>query len=140
MSEIVYLFTQDVIDINADMGYSVREFSTVDSQVMRCQQGYGDQDFYPTVWDKAAVLLEGLASTQGFSDGNKRTAVKACLTFLAFNNLQVVTTPIDGECMTLCAACGLIDLGKVKEWLTTHQRTPSRSRIGRAPTPPTMPV
>lgn len=39
--------------------------------------------------EKAAVLLHGLATTQPFSDGNKRTARTCCVTFLRQNGMYI---------------------------------------------------
>jgi hypothetical protein len=50
---------------------------------MRCAHSYDGTESYPTLWDKAAALLWALATTQGFIDGNKRTARTAMETFLA---------------------------------------------------------
>jgi hypothetical protein len=47
-------------------GGSVREWGTVDAASMRCAHSYGDTEFYPTLWEKAAALLRGVAMTQGF--------------------------------------------------------------------------
>lgn len=127
MREIVYLWTDDVVAINEDLGCYVRDLDIIEAQVMRCHQSFGGVDPYPTVWDKGAVLLHGLASTQGFMDGNKRTAWVACLTFLEYNGIRVGTMTIDKELMVLCAANSIIDIDKVKEWLTKHHRIPSRS-------------
>ncbi|MGG3892009.1 type II toxin-antitoxin system death-on-curing family toxin [Metabacillus fastidiosus] len=49
-------------------------------------------DMYPTLFLKAAVYLDGFAKNQYFSDGNKRTGVICCLTFLAINGYQLTVT------------------------------------------------
>ncbi len=40
---------------------------------------------FPTLWDKAAMYLHRIASSQAFADGNKRTALEAADIFLDLN-------------------------------------------------------
>lgn len=52
---------------------------------------YGEV-LYPTLYDKAAVYLDGFAKNQYFSDGNKRTGINCSLVFLAINGYQLTAT------------------------------------------------
>ncbi len=45
---------------------------------------YGEEA-YPSIWEKAAALLQSLACNHGFVDGNKRTAWVAAMAFLDQN-------------------------------------------------------
>lgn len=47
-----------------------------------------DDTYYPTFSKKAAYLLCSIAGSQYFSNGNKRLAVMALVTFLIVNNAQ----------------------------------------------------
>lgn len=49
---------------------------------------YG-QDHYPTVYDKAAKIMEGFSTHQVFTNGNKRLAVGATLQYLESQNIEV---------------------------------------------------
>ncbi|MFF9015248.1 type II toxin-antitoxin system death-on-curing family toxin [Streptomyces sp. NPDC014870] len=49
----------------------------------------GGDAYYPSVLDKAAALLQSLAFTRPFVDGNKRTAWLACVTFLSLNGVEL---------------------------------------------------
>ena len=44
---------------------------------------------YPSLVDKAAVLLHSLVRNHPFNDGNKRTAIHACSVFLSINGLTL---------------------------------------------------
>ena len=46
-----------------------------ESAIAQISKGFGDQDFYPTLEDKAATLLYLIVKNHGFVDGNKRIAV-----------------------------------------------------------------
>ena len=57
-----------------------------DSALHASQAGFGDTDFYPDVFDKAAVLACRIAWNHPLPDGNKRAAW-ACLTlFIDLND------------------------------------------------------
>jgi death-on-curing protein len=47
--------------------------------------GFGDEEFFSTLEEKAAVLLEHLARNHPLPDGNKRTAFALTLAFLEDN-------------------------------------------------------
>ncbi|GFH40040.1 type II toxin-antitoxin system death-on-curing family toxin [Lactococcus insecticola] len=51
------------------------------------------QELYPTVWIKAAFILQKITKKHAFSDGNKRTAIQAALSFLHIN----VYDPVDKD-------------------------------------------
>lgn len=47
--------------------------------------GFGDTDLYPTLFEKAAILLERLARNHPLPDANKRTAFLLTTVFLETN-------------------------------------------------------
>lgn len=63
--------------------------ATLESAVARCRAGFGEQEAFPRVVDKAAALLHGIASTQCFQDGNKRAAWLATVVFLEINGFDL---------------------------------------------------
>jgi death on curing protein len=69
---------QDCIDLNLLESASRQPF----------QGGFG-QDFYPTIYDKAACLFFSLAGGHIFNNGNKRTAVLAVDQFLDANGIYL---------------------------------------------------
>ena len=88
MSDFIYLTYDQVVDINArhcGAGAGVRDEGGIRAQLGRAEASFMGDDLYPTVWDKAAVLLHGLSSTQNFHDGNKRTAWIVADLFLSIN-------------------------------------------------------
>ncbi|MEB2786373.1 RhuM family protein [Algoriphagus persicinus] len=58
-----------------------------ESAVAQISKGFGDEDFYPTLEEKAATLLYLIVKNHGFVDGNKRIAAACFLLFLQSNNL-----------------------------------------------------
>ncbi len=58
-----------------------------ESAVVQISKGFGEEDFYPTLEEKAATLLYLVVKNHGFVDGNKRIAAACFLLFLQSNDL-----------------------------------------------------
>ncbi len=58
-----------------------------ESAVSQISKGFGEEDFYPTLEEKAATLLYLIVKNHGFVDGNKRIAAACFLFFLQSNDL-----------------------------------------------------
>lgn len=82
------------------------------------QAGFG-REYYPTVVQKAAALLHGLASTQPFINGNKRTAWICCFTFLGEHGLTIAARVKQDDIVDLVRriALGESDAADVAEQL-----------------------
>lgn len=57
------------------------------SGVAKISKGFGDEQFYPSIEEKAATLLYLIIKNHSFVDGNKRIAAACFLLFLKSNNL-----------------------------------------------------
>jgi len=58
-----------------------------ESAIAQISKGFGKEDFYPTLEEKAATLLYLIVKNHGFVDGNKRIAAACFLLFLKSNEL-----------------------------------------------------
>ena len=58
-----------------------------ESAIAQISKGFGEEDFYPTLEQKAATLLYLIIKNHGFVDGNKRIAAACFLLFLQRNDL-----------------------------------------------------
>lgn len=58
-----------------------------ESAIGQISKGFGEEDFYPTLEEKAATLLYLIIKNHGFVDGNKRIAAACFLFFLQKNDL-----------------------------------------------------
>jgi prophage maintenance system killer protein len=67
-----------------------------DSAINQIKQGWGQADFYPSIEEKAAMLLYLIVKNHAFVDGNKRIAAACFLLFLAKNKLlfNAATKPL----------------------------------------------
>lgn len=92
-----------------------------DSALHAPAAGFGDEDFYPDVFDKAAVLCCRLAWNHPLPDGNKRAAWAALLLFIDLNEGSWEPDPPDvdkAEEAMLMVAAGEVD----EEWLAAWLR------------------
>lgn len=60
---------------------------SLESSVQQISKGFGEEDFYPTLEEKAATLLYLIIKNHAFVDGNKRIAAACFLLFLERNGL-----------------------------------------------------
>ena len=72
-------FDSDVFGKEKDGGF--------DSAVNQIRQGFGEQEVYPSIEEKAAMLLYLVVKNHAFVDGNKRIAAACFLLFLERNGL-----------------------------------------------------
>ncbi len=61
-----------------------------DSALAVPRAAFGDHEAFPTLVDKAAILVERLARNHPLPDGNKRCAFLALERFLAANNRTII--------------------------------------------------
>ncbi len=118
-----YLTANDLFDINAEvtgMLPFVRDRFLLQSAAKRPMISLFGQPQFPTLHEKAAVLLESLAYHHLFADGNKRTALKALLLFLDRNGWQPIWTDNEEYAFILEVAQGKQTLESIAKWLRAH--------------------
>lgn len=80
--------------------------------------GFGDQDAYPSLEQKAAVLLERLARNHPLPDGNKRVALALMAQFLRNNGVAFGPPDPTGDDATVRAvAAGQLDHDAIVAWI-----------------------
>ncbi len=79
-------FDSDVFGLEKDQSFK--------SAIAQISKGFGVEDFYPSLEEKAATLLYLIVKNHAFTDGNKRIAAACFLMFLQMNQLL---TNEDGE-------------------------------------------
>ena len=67
----------------------LRDVGLLGSAVARPQTTVGGQDAYPTIWLKAAALLQSIVNNHALVDGNKRLGWLATAVFLELNDASV---------------------------------------------------
>ena len=87
----------------------VRELALLESAVAAPQASFGGRSPYRDVAEVAAAYLFYLCKNHPFSDGNKRTALGACLVFLRLNGIEPKADGPEWEELTLAVAASAID-------------------------------
>jgi death-on-curing protein len=93
----IYLELGDYCEIAAELlGTSAEQLARLprialaDSALAAPRVGFGDQDAYPDLIEKAAVLVEHLARNHPLPDGNKRAAFLSVWLFMEQNDRPFV--------------------------------------------------
>lgn len=89
---VEFLDLDDVLDLARRLlgdPPPVRDIGLLGSAVARPRTTVGSRDAYPTVWTKAAALLESLVSNHALVDGNKRLGWLSTAVFLELNGASV---------------------------------------------------
>jgi death-on-curing protein len=113
----IYLDAEDVLIIAEqacdDAQVLLRDPGLLESAVHRPSAEMFGQEAYPDLFDKAAALLQSLATNHPFFDGNKRTAWLSCVSFLAINGVQLRPDIDRAEQIVLAVATSAIEEVKV---------------------------
>lgn len=127
----VYLELGDYCEIAADLlGMSPEQIARLprialaDSALATPRAGFGDQDAYPTLIEKAAVLVEHLARNHPLPDGNKRAAFLSVWLFMEANGQPFTEEDPDADvAMVKQIAAGEATPNEIINWL--ERRTSS---------------
>lgn len=115
-----FWLTEQVTGVAADVLAKVSRSDLADSALHAPQAGFGDEDFYPDLVDKAAVLTCRLAWNHPLPDGNKRAAWAALVLFIDLNGGRWDPDPPDvddAEQAMLAVAAHEVDESWLSRWL-----------------------
>ncbi len=118
-----YLTFDDVMDANSQVlggEPRLRDRGLLESAIARPMASAFGEDAYPTIFQKAAALLDSLSRNHPFVDGNKRTAAVATILFLEQNGFRRVWNPADALQFILAVAQGQRSIAEIAEWLTNN--------------------
>jgi len=87
----------------------VRESALLESAVAAPQASFGGKSMYADLPEIAAAYFYYICCNHPFIDGNKRTALGACLVFLQLNGLKPAPDGQPWEDLTLDIAASRID-------------------------------
>lgn len=102
-----------------------------ESSVCQIYQTFGGADCYPSLEEKAAMLLYLIVKNHSFTDGNKRIGASCFLYFLERNNILYKNTAPILDNATLAALTILIAESKPEEMETIKQVVMSVLNRGR---------
>lgn len=120
-----FWLAERVTGINAETLSKASRSDLADSALHAPQAGFGDVEFYPNIYDKAAVLVCRLTWNHPLPDGNKRTAWATLVMFIDLNHGTWDPDPPDfdeAEAAMLAIASGDVDEAWTAEWLSEQVR------------------
>jgi death-on-curing protein len=119
LAEYLWL-SEQVTGVSAEVLAKSGRIDLADSALHAPMAGFGDEDFFPDISDKAAVLCWRLARNHPLPDGNKRAAWAALVTFIDLNDGRWDPDPPDvddAEQIMLAVAAGKINEAALADWL-----------------------
>lgn len=97
--------------------HGIRDQALLESAVAAPQASFGGRSPYADIIEVAAAYLFYLCRNHPFIDGNKRTALGACLVFLRLNGVEPAPDSPKWEELTLAVAASVIDRDETTERL-----------------------
>ncbi|MBI4034906.1 MAG: type II toxin-antitoxin system death-on-curing family toxin [Candidatus Chisholmbacteria bacterium] len=116
-----YLIHQRIIK-RAGTRAAVRDFSLLHSAIERPKATYAGKYLYPSLFDKAAALLQSLCQNHPFTDGNKRTAWAVTDRFLWYNGYHLKMKTKEIVNLMLKVDNEKLELPPISFWLRKHSR------------------
>ena len=97
--------------------HGLRDQSLLESAVYSAMSGFGDNEAYPSVEEKAARLMFSLTNNHAFVDGNKRIGVLTMLMTLQLNNVKIKYTQTELISLGLSVADGKTKYTEILDWI-----------------------
>lgn len=98
----------------------LRDAGLLESALARPQQLFAYGDPPPDLAALAASLAHGLAKNHAFVDGNKRTAIVSCETFIELNGAILTASDSEIYPVILALADGSLSEEDFAAWLRSH--------------------
>jgi death on curing protein len=73
----------------------------------------------------AAAYLTGVVQNHPFIDGNKRTGLVLCGTFIRLNGMRIVAPLSELYSLTMSVATGNVDEEEITDWIRGHLQSAS---------------
>ena len=120
---VEYLTLDDLLALAADLGVDkVRDLGLLDSAAHRPKSSLMGQDAYPTLHEKAAVLLESVVRNHPLIDGNKRLGWMAVFVFYGLNGFDLDAPEDDAYDLVIAVTTGSLAYAEAAERLADWVR------------------
>ena len=109
---------QQITEIDAITLANASRIDLLDSALHAPQANYGNTDFYPNFFDKAAVLCSRISQNHALPDGNKRLSWMCLVIFCDMNGWQLHVEKNEAVQMMVELAEGGINEVQLARWIT----------------------
>lgn len=118
--QVLFIQSRLVAETGGQPG--LRDLSLLESAVARPQATFDGVDLYPSLFEKAAALLDSLVNNHPFVDGNKRAGITTAGLFLSANGYRIRTLSAELEAFTMRVATEHPPITELASWLETHSQ------------------
>ena len=129
MDEIVFLSLDDVICIHRRQlelfggQDGLLDQGVVESAIAQPRQTMFGEYLHDDIAHMAAAYLFHLATTQGFLDGNKRTALSSASVFLQLNGYAIAIDDDEMYPIAMAVANNQMDKDEIAQWFRDHMKS-----------------
>lgn len=115
----------EIIIKHAGTKATIRDFALLHSALERPKATFSGKDLYPTIFSKAAALLQSICLNHPFTDGNKRTAWTVTHKFLWDNSYHLKSNRKEAADFMVYVDNQKPELKEISSWLRSHSHCPS---------------
>ncbi len=119
--EIVKYFHSILIDEFVG-STGIRDLNALKAAIQRPYSTFDGKDLYPTIYDKAAALVESLVKNHAFIDGNKRIGYVMLRFFLMESGYDLSASQTDKYIFIREISKGNLDFDSIKKWIVQYAR------------------
>ncbi|MCF8293844.1 MAG: type II toxin-antitoxin system death-on-curing family toxin [Chitinophagaceae bacterium] len=114
------LVIHDTLIVHFGGSNGIRDYNLLVSAINRPFTGTGDTEFYPTIHEKAAALIESIVKNHPFVDGNKRTGYVMMRLFLLNNGFDIQASQDEKYTFVIRIASGSLSIEHITSWILEH--------------------
>ena len=114
------LVIHDTLIVQFGGSNGIRDYNLLVSAINRPFTGTGDTEFYPTIHEKAAALIESIVKNHPFVDGNKRTGYVMMRLFLLNNGFNIQASQDEKYTFVIRIASGSLSIDHITSWILEH--------------------
>ncbi len=123
MIEVDFVIKVHEILINEFGGtHGIRDLKSLKSALGRPFASFDQQELYPSIFDKAAALIESLISNHPFIDGNKRIGYFILRFFLLNNKYDIHASQQEKYDFVIRIASGDISFDEIVAWIKVNSK------------------
>lgn len=117
-----YLDLESFVNQLQRIGFRVRDLGLLDSALSRPRASLFGQDAYPSIYLKAAALMESIILNHPMIDGNKRSSWFGLNAFLLLNGLVIEADQVEAYEFVPGIATKKIDIESSANWIEKHSK------------------
>lgn len=114
--EEVFLIHNEVVKLHGGAN-GIRDIGGLESAIARPYQTFGEEDLYPTCFEKAEAIGESIIMNHPFIDGNKRTGYVLMEVLLRIEGIRIIADDDQVYTFVINISTGELKFEQIVEWL-----------------------